>query len=228
MSQPLSPAGSPRDRAVLRLAALVYVGAWIVGLLVAPSAPSQTASDAKVEAFFVGHHSATLIQALLVHGLAGIAFGVFVITLARCLGIARPNATGLVFVAAGLAAVAVSLVQVGLEIALNRHVAATGSAATTASLFHAVNIADTVKLALLGIAVAAGTRVAAEAGMLARWIQRLGYALLPILIAGGLAFVIDSSALNAVLDLSLVLLLLWVAAVGIVVARSPVAIENGL
>ena len=64
--------------------------------------------------------------------------------------------------------------------------------------------------------------------MLARWIQRLGYALLPILIVGGLAFVVDSGALNAVLDLSLVLLLLWVAVVGIVVARSPVAIENGL
>ncbi len=30
MSQPLSPRGSPRDRAVLRLAALVYVGAWTV------------------------------------------------------------------------------------------------------------------------------------------------------------------------------------------------------
>lgn len=207
----------------MRLAGLVYVGAWILGLLVAPSAPSQTASDAEVQAFFVNHHSATLIQALLVHGIAGIAFGVFVVALARLLVAPRSNAARSLFLVAGLGAVVVSLVQVGLEIALNRHIAGGGAADTTTTLFHAVNIADTVKLILLGIAIASATRLAAEAGALARWLRWLGYALLPILVVGGLAFVVDSGALTALLDLSLVLLLLWVAAVSVVIGRVPKA-----
>ncbi len=208
-----------REAKLLRTAGFTYVGAWIVGLLVAPSAPNPTASDAKVQAFFVAHHSATLIQALLVHGLAGLALAVFVVVLARLLP--TPSSIRSLFLAAGLGAVLVSLVQVGLEIALNRHVAGSGGASTIVSLFHAVNIADTVKLVLLGIAIASATRLAVEAGVLARWLRWLGYALLPILIIGGLAFVVHSGALTAVLDVSLVLLLLWVAAVSIVVAREP-------
>ena len=66
----------------LRSAGAVYVVAWVVGLLVAPSAPSQTDPAAKVQAFFASHHSATLIQALLVHCVAGVAFAVFVVALA--------------------------------------------------------------------------------------------------------------------------------------------------
>ena len=209
----------PRDSAIVLIAALIYVGAWIVGLLVAPSAPSETAADQKVQAFFVAHHGSTLVQALLVHGIAGLAFFVFVISLAKLMPSPGSGAMRTVFLVAGMAAVIVSLVQVGLEIGLNRHVASGGGASTTASLFHAVNVADTIKLALLGIAIAAAARVASETGLFARWLVLLGYALLPILIIGGLAFVIHSDTLNAVLDLSLVLLLVWVGGVGIVTAR---------
>jgi hypothetical protein len=58
------------------------VVAWVVGLLVAPSAPSQTDQDVKVQAFFEHHHTATLIQAVLVHGVAGVALAVFIVALA--------------------------------------------------------------------------------------------------------------------------------------------------
>jgi hypothetical protein len=46
----------------------------------------------------------------------------------------------------------------------------------------------------------------------------VSYALLPILVIGGLAFVVHSSALSAILDLSLLLLLLWVGAISV---RAP-------
>ena len=120
---------------------------------------------------------------------------------------------------AGLAAAAVSLVQVGLEVAINRHVAGSGSAATTASPFHAVNIADTVKLVLLGLAIGAAMRAMQEAGAVRRWMHGLGYALLPILVVGGLAFVVHSVVLSDVLDLSLLLLLLWVGAISLLAPR---------
>ena len=222
LQRPPATAGQATRASIARwLAAAggVYVASWIVGLFVAPSAPSPTASDAKVQAFFAAHHSATLIQALLVHGIAGVALGSFVGGLARALP--APSAAGArkLFLGAGLGAAVVSLVQFGLEIALNRRVTGDGSASGTASLFHAVNVADTVKLILLGVAIAAATRLAAAAGAFPGWLRALGFALLPILVIGGLAFVIDSGALSAVLTVSLFLLLLWVAAASVMAAR---------
>lgn len=189
-----------------------------MGLVVAPSAPSQTDPAAKVQAFFLHHPTATLLQAVLVHGVAGVAFAVFVVALARSVLVPRSGFARSVLLCAGLTAAAVSLVQVGLEVAINRHVSANSSASTTGSLFHAVNIADTVKLILLGVAIAAATRAMEQTGAVRGWLRGLGYALLPILVIGGLAFVIHSAALSAVLDLSLLLLLLWVGAVSV---RAP-------
>ncbi|HZE16274.1 MAG TPA: hypothetical protein VE197_11500, partial [Mycobacterium sp.] len=189
----------------LRFAGATYVLAWVVGLLVAPSAPSQTDPDLKVQAFFLHHPTATLSQALLVHGIAGVAFAVFVVALARSPLIPRSGAARSMILAAGLAAATLSLVQVSLEVGINRHVAAGGSPSTTASLFHAVNIADTVKLALLGLAIAGATRAMQENGTGGGWLRWLGYALLPVLVMGGLAFAIHSGALSGVLDLSLLL-----------------------
>jgi hypothetical protein len=51
-----SPSRTSSDYRVLRSAGVVYVVAWVVGLLVAPSAPSQPEPAAKVQAFFVNHH----------------------------------------------------------------------------------------------------------------------------------------------------------------------------
>jgi hypothetical protein len=100
------------------------------------------------------------------------------------------------------------------------HVAGQGDAGGTAALFHAVNVADTIKLILLGLAIAAASRMAAAAGAWPTWLRVLGLALLPILIVGGLAFVIDSGALSAVLTVSLLLLLVWVGTVSVTAARA--------
>jgi hypothetical protein len=138
------------DYRVLRAAGAIYVVVWPVGFAVAPSAPSQTAADAKVQGFFLHHQTATLIQTLLVHGVAGVAIAAFVVALARSPLVPRSGSARSILLVAGLAASAVPLFQVGLEVAINRHVTANSSASTTASLFHEVNIADTGKLVLPG------------------------------------------------------------------------------
>ncbi len=194
---------SARAQTAIAAAGAVYVLAWIAGLLMAPAAPDPTASDGVVNSFFAENQAATLLQALTVHGVAGIALAVLVLSLARCLAGDRDDGTRIVFLVTGLGAAAVSLAQLAIEIALNRHVAGSGSAGTTASLFHAVNVADTVKLALLGIAIAAATRLAARAAALPRWLRTLGY----VLIIGGLASIVDSDALTGLLTASLFLLL---------------------
>jgi hypothetical protein len=152
-----------------------------------------------------------------VHGIAGAALAFFVVALARRLAAPTSQRTAGVLVA-GLGAAALSLIQYAMEIRLNR--AADGDdISTSATLFHAVNIADTVKLVLLAVAIATATRLAAHERALPRWLQGVGYALAPILVVGGAAFIITADALGAVLAVSLLLLLLWVGAVGVVVAR---------
>jgi hypothetical protein len=211
-------------RRALAIAGFAYVAAWVVGLFVAPSAPDPDAADATINAFYADHQSATLFQAGLVHCVAGLALASFVVALARRVATGRGDGNRTVFLAAGLAAAAVSLIQFGMEVALNRHVAGDGSASTTASLSHAVNIADTVKLVLLGVTIFAATRLLAGVRAVPRWLEVLGYALLPILVIGGVAFVVNSGALSAVLTASLLLLLVWVAAVTVdQTRRSPPA-----
>jgi len=100
--------------------------------------------------------------------------------------------------------VAVCLAQVGLEAAINRHVTAHAARRTC----HTVNIADTGKAMLLGLAIAAATRAMQDTQAVGGWLRALGCALVPILVGGGLAFPIQSAVLSAVLGLSLVLLLL--------------------
>jgi hypothetical protein len=51
-------------------------------------------------------------------------------------------------------------------------------------------------------------------------LQMLGYVLAALLVLGGLAFVIDVSALYLVLEVSLVALLVWAASAGWVIGRS--------
>jgi hypothetical protein len=212
-------AGVRRPRA-LAGAGVVYVAAWLIGLAAAPSAPSQDAADATIHAFYADNGSAALLQATLVHGIAGVALAVFIVALVRRLALVSSKHRTLVLVA-GLAAAAVSLIQYAMEIGLNR-AADGGEVSTSATLFHAVNIADTVKLVLLAVAIAAATRLAADAHALPRWLRGLGYALAPVLVIGGAAFVITSDALSAVLAASLLLLLLWVGAVGAALTRRSV------
>jgi hypothetical protein len=123
-----------RDARRLAGAGSLYVAAWVVGLLVAPAAPSATASDTDIHAYFAAHHAATLWQGLLVHGIAGLALAVFVVCLARLLGPPTASTFRALLLACGLGAAAVSLVQCGLEIALNRHVAGGGDAHGTGAL----------------------------------------------------------------------------------------------
>jgi hypothetical protein len=51
-------------------------------------------------------------------------------------------------------------------------------------------------------AIARAARLASEAGAWPRWVRALGFALAPILVFGGLVFVVESGVLTAVLEAS--------------------------
>src|SRR4051812_16307163 len=90
-----------------------FVSAWLVGLFVAPSAPDPDAPAATVAVHFAGHQTATTVQSLLIHGVAGVALIVLALSLAV------PRMARIAGAAAGL----VSLVQAATGVWLAQHVA---------------------------------------------------------------------------------------------------------
>lgn len=198
----------------LLAAAGLYVGSWVTGLTVAPAAPAPFAGVADVQAYFVTHSESAALQSTLVHGLAGAALVVVVLAVANALpGGVRGWSAGF-----GLLAVGASAVQMVLMFALVARVEET-SATTTTALFDAINQVDSVKLLLLGCAVATATIGARRNGLFPSWLVWVGALLAPLLPLSGAAFLIPSDLLFATLYLSLPLLLVWVAAAAITVAQ---------
>lgn len=169
-----------------------------------------------IQAYYVGHTGGIVVQSLLVHGLAGIALAVLALGFARVLSAEGPSARWVR--GTGLAAALVSLLQVVLAL-IACSVADTAPPSTSAALFTAVNDADTAKLLLLASFAATVTYAGARAGVVPGWLRVLGYLLVPLLVLGGLAFLVDSRVLYLLLEISLVVLLLWAASASWVIAR---------
>src|SRR3954447_8829630 len=222
-SNPLKPrSGSPANAVhrLLPVAGTTYVLAWILGLLLGPKAPAQTASANEIQAFYVEHPGGIVLQSLLVHGVAGIALAAMALGFARALP-AWP-AEALWIRISGLAAAAVSLLQVALAL-IAVGTAHSVAPATSKALFSAINYADTVKLILLASFAITITWAGTRAAALPTWVRGLGYLLVPLLVLGGLAFVIDSSVLYMILVVSLFALLAWAAAASWVIGRRRTA-----
>jgi hypothetical protein len=194
----------------------VFVTAWVVGLVVGPSAPAATAAATEVHAYYAEGASRILVQAFLVHGVAGIALGVLAVGIpvaTRATHTLRSAVT-----AFGLAAAAASVVQFSLAIAATSNVGAT-AAATSRAVFQAINVTDTVKLLLLAAFVGAATAAARDSTAAPRWLTVLALALVVLLPLGGAAFLASSTVLTPALYGSLPLLLIWVGATSAVVSR---------
>jgi hypothetical protein len=214
--------GTPADPLVrsLPVAGGVYVLAWVLGLLLGPSAPEPTAPAADIRAFYVDQASGVVLQSLLVHGVAGIALVLLALGFARALPTWPVEARWIRIT--GLAAAAVSLIQVVLAL-IAVAVADSAAPSTSKALFAAVNYADTVKLILLASFAITVTWAGTRAGALPAWVRVLGYLLVPLLVLGGMAFVIDSSVLYAILVVSLFALLAWAAGASWTIGRRRTA-----
>ena len=104
-------------------AGLIYVAAWVIGLLIEFDTPQSSAPATDLTAYFLDHQQTHLIQAYLIDGIAGITLLVFTASLVAFFQRANnENATFLnVILGAGIAAGSVSLVQAGLQEVLQSH-----------------------------------------------------------------------------------------------------------
>jgi hypothetical protein len=205
-----------RARRGTSAAAGAYVAAWIVGLALAPAAPAPDAPVATIARFYADNAGPVLTSSSLVHGVAGLALGGFAWTLAttvRARGGLRRAVLG-----TGLAAGALSLAQVGIAAAATTY--ARSDAGTTADLFHALNLVDVLKIALLASFVLVSTTAAAQHQHLARWLRGLAIVLVPTLVIGSAALVTPAAPLSAALAGSLIGLLVWTGSLAAVVRRA--------
>jgi hypothetical protein len=196
------------------VAAAAYVASWIAGLLLAPTAPGHDAPAAAVAAFYAAHGGAVLVSALLVHGTAGLALAALAVGLARATGVR--GGLRRVVVGTGLAAATLSVLQFVLAVAA---VVGEHAAATARTLLLAIDFVDVLKIALLAAFTWVATTAAARAGAAPRWLRATAAVLVPLLLIGSAALA-GVDALLPVLAVSLLVLLAWAAAIGVLVSRS--------
>ena len=205
----------------LASAGLVYVVAWVVGLLIEFNSPGPSASTADLTAYFLTHQQAHMLQSYLIDGIAGVAMLVFAASVAgvfQKFGDESVTLSRIVF-GAGVAAASVSVVQAGMQQVLSNHdVLVTGDAPIRTMLV-LISETDTFKLLVLALLSGAASFLILRTRALPQWLGWLGVVLSLTLIFGGLSFVLNSPALSNVLVVSLPLLLLWVGGISVVILR---------
>ena len=224
-----SPVGSQTElsyKGPLLVAAVIYVVAWIVGLVIAFGYPAADASGATWITFLKGNQGLVILQEYLIHGVAAIALIVFA---AGVYAFLRQQAAdrflpSLVLLGAAAAA-SVSLVQATVGQVTADKASATGDQPLVVTLLAIDNQADTFKLLGLALLVAAATVGLWRVGAVASWVRWGGLATAALLLLGSWSFPLNSAALGIALDLSLLALLAWVLTVAILLFRreSPAA-----
>jgi hypothetical protein len=208
-----------KTNAVVLTAAILYVAAWLVGLFVAPARPT-TGGDAATRQYFVDHVGAAITQSILVHGVAGVALGLFAVTLARLLTapeVSSGTTRGVLLLGLGAAALSLAQVAVLLSVATRAGSLADQVAADRAQW---INYVDVAKLCVVAAFVVSATRAAGAAGLIKAWVTPLAFVVATLLFLGGISFLVESSILTAALFISLPLLLIWVGVVGVSAYRN--------
>jgi hypothetical protein len=202
------------------ISGLVFVAAWVVGLLIESSSPGPAASYAQLKGYYLAHQQAQMVQSYLIDGVAGLALLAFAAAL-RGVWRDQPGEDGVladVAFGAGVAAASVSLVQAALGEML-AYRAVLEDPAGTLIVFGVLNTADTFKLLAIALLAAATAIPIQRTRALPIWLGWLGAALAILLVVGGLSFPLNSAALYVVLYVALPLLLVWVGALSVVILR---------
>lgn len=201
------------------IAGFAYLASWVAGLSVAPSSTDVSAAPAQVVAGLAGHQGATAAQFLLTEGAASIALAVVAAAAARAGARAGAGRSARVAFGTAVAAAAIALLQCVLGLRLAIAVGSAGQVGTAAALNDAISRLDGVKMFLLAAMAAAATVMARQTGLLPRWLQWTGLALVVAIVASGIGYALLNNTFALAAWVSLPLLLIWVAGTGLTVGR---------
>jgi hypothetical protein len=201
------------------VAGIAYSTAWVLGLAVWPSNLDVAATNAKVLATYRAHQLAAMTQYLLIEGVAAIALGVVVLALGQAARRRGAERLGVATVVAGLIAAALSLAECVLGLLLAGSVAPDGKTDQAGRLFDLINRMDGVKMFALAAMAVAGVWLVRRA-VLPRWLGYTAALLMVALIASGAGYLLLNSTLAQAAFVSGPLLLVWVTAAGVALART--------
>ena len=197
--------------------AITFVSAWLVGLALAASGPKPSDTAQTIATYYASHEHTAMLANLLIDGIAGAAIIALAIGLRRYL--ANDSKLARWMFAAGIAAGITSLFQAAIGETMTYRAAHNASPASVRTLFDVLNNADTVKIACLAVMIGAASLLARRTRAFPRWLATAGLWFAPLLALSGLAFPLNSSALYASLELTLIGLLTWVVASTVVISR---------
>jgi Domain of unknown function (DUF4386) len=204
-------------------AGTTYILAWIIGLVIAAGGPKPDDPAAKVAAYFAGHEHRAMLGHLFVDGIAGIALIGIAMLILRFLRPSDERMAKAGFYSA-LAAAALSLGQFVVGVTFTYDAAHSGSAKTVRDLFVTLNNLDTVKILFLAAMIASVSVAIRRTAVLPTWFATYGLVAAPLLAISGFAFPFNNGALLALLEVTLLLLLIWVGTFAALVARRSAAL----
>ena len=208
-----------RDSRWIAVSGLVFVAAWIVGLVIT-SPPAVTAPTSTVIAYYQANRELAMLQTYLINGLTGVTLIVFVAALRSALRRFEGASSTLssILLGAGIVVASLSFLEALFAQVLANHIAATRDAAVIRTLLDLNVEIDTYKLFTLGLLIGAVSLLAFRSGALPRWLVWVGAieSLLLVIASGSTPFTSDFSTI--VLYGSGIGLLLWVVLVSIIMS----------
>ncbi|HEX6478587.1 MAG TPA: DUF4386 family protein [Ktedonobacteraceae bacterium] len=217
-----------RDHRWMAISGLLFVAAWVAGLLVT-SPPAVTAPMANLIAYYEANRQMVIVQAYLTNGLTGILLLVFVAALQSVLRRAEGESSTLsnLLLVAGTVVTGLSCLEALFVQVLANDIAATQDAAVMRTLLELNAEIDTFKLPILGIMIAAASWLSWRVKALPPWLVWVGAveALLLVVASGNSLF--PGETLTIVLYISLLGLLVWTAAVSMMMGWRSRAVRAG-
>ncbi len=217
-----------RDHRWIAISGLLFVAAWVAGLFVA-SPPAVTTPMANLIAYYEANRQMVMVQAYLTNGLTGILLMVFVAALQSALRRAEGESSTLsnLLLVAGTVVTSLSCLEALFVQVVANHIAATHDAAVIRTLLELNAEIDTFKLPILGIMIAVASWLSWRVQALPPWLVWVGAgeALLLVVASGNSLF--PGEALPIVLDISALGLLVWTAAMSVMMGWRSRAVRAG-
>jgi hypothetical protein len=194
------------------------VAAWIASLSVGAPNLSVNASGSQVVAGFAGHGGPAMAMFVLAEG---VAIGLAAVVTAVARGTRGPDTgrgarlAGQLGLGFGLAAAAVSWLELGLGAWLISTLVPQRRSGTAGAVNQALTQIDGAKMLLLAAMAVSLSCLALTSPALPRWLAALGFALAVALVVSGLAYLLLNPGLSDSAAVSLILLLAFVGATGV-------------
>ncbi len=195
---------------------VVYVLAWLIGLVITTGTLYPSMPDADLRQALLANQTARLIQVYLIDGVAGISILLFAVAVCGLFQTPGEKNLARVVLSAGIAAGTMSLVQASIQQTLVNSALLTSAETPFRTLLVLINQIDTFKLMALALLSVSISTIGLRTHLLPAWVNWHGIVLAIALLLGGLSFAFTNTMLTAILFTSLPMLLIWVGAVSTV------------